>query len=73
MNKIKAFIFDWGDTVMCDFPEYPGPMVDWPRVEAWRGTDYTMTQVWEEAQRRGDMRPFQKTIMGFWWTPTRPP
>ena len=31
-----------------------------------------MTKVWEEAQRNGDMRPFQKTVMGFWWTPTRP-
>ena len=45
--------------------------VNWPRVEAWR-TDYQMTHVWEQAQRNGDMEPFQKTIMGFWWTPTRP-
>lgn len=45
--------------------------VDWERVSAWR-TDYKMTPVWEEAQRRGDMRPFQTTIMGWWWTPTRP-
>ncbi len=46
--------------------------VDWPQVEAWRGHDYQQRQVWEEAQRRGDMEPFQTTIMGFWWTPTRP-
>jgi len=26
MNKTKAIIFDWGDTVMRDFPEYQGPM-----------------------------------------------
>lgn len=45
--------------------------VDWPKVQAWR-TDYNMTHVWEEAQRNGDMEPFQKNIMGFWWTPTRP-
>jgi len=45
--------------------------VDWPRVEAWR-TDYQMREVWEDAQARGLMRPFQKAIMGFWWTPTRP-
>ena len=32
--------------------------VDWDRVEPWR-TDYQMTEVWEEAQRQGDMRPFQ--------------
>lgn len=45
--------------------------VDWPRVKAWR-TDYNMVHVWEEAQAKGDMRPFQNRIMGFWWTPTRP-
>jgi hypothetical protein len=28
--------------------------------------------VWTEAQRNGDMRPFQSGIMGWWWTPTRP-
>jgi hypothetical protein len=45
--------------------------VHWPSVEAWR-TSYAMAEVWERAQRNGDMEPFQKTIMGFWWTPTRP-
>ena len=29
----KALIFDWGDTLMRDFP-YEGAMVNWPRVEA---------------------------------------
>lgn len=45
--------------------------VDWNKTRAWR-IDYKMTETWEEAQRNGDMRPFQKTIMGWWWTPTRP-
>ncbi len=45
--------------------------VNWEKVSAWR-TDYKMTETWLEAQRKGDMRPFQKTIMGWWWTPTRP-
>ena len=45
--------------------------VDWERVKAWR-KDFQMKDVWEEAQKKGDMRPFQKTIMGWWWTPTRP-
>lgn len=45
--------------------------VEWEKVQAWR-TSYQMREVWEEAQRKGDMRPFQKTIMGWWWTPTRP-
>lgn len=26
-------LFDWGDTLMRVFFEYPGPMKDWPRVE----------------------------------------
>jgi putative hydrolase of the HAD superfamily len=36
-NFINTIIFDWGDTVMRDFPEYQGAMVDWPRVEALPG------------------------------------
>jgi HAD superfamily hydrolase (TIGR01509 family) len=30
---IKALIFDWGDTVMRDFSDQPGPMADWEKVE----------------------------------------
>jgi putative hydrolase of the HAD superfamily len=30
---IKALIFDWGNTVMRDFPENPGPMAHWDHVE----------------------------------------
>ncbi len=30
---IKALIFDWGDTLMKDFPQYSGPMASWPEVE----------------------------------------
>jgi len=44
---------------------------DWARIEEWRN-DYQMQDVWAEAQRKGDMEPFQNQIMGFWWTPTRP-
>ncbi|MBI5724485.1 MAG: FAD-dependent oxidoreductase [Planctomycetes bacterium] len=51
--------------------------VDWDRVCKWRVDkdgkhDYQMEHVWLEAQKNGDMEPFQRTIMGFWWTPTRP-
>jgi len=34
---IRALLFDWGDTVMREFPAYDGPMVSWPRVEAMPG------------------------------------
>jgi len=30
---IKALIFDWGDTVMRDYPELEGPMFNWEHVE----------------------------------------
>jgi len=34
-SEIKhCVLFDWGDTLMRVFPEYGGPMVAWPRVEA---------------------------------------
>lgn len=29
-----CLLFDWGDTLMRDFPEFQGPMKDWPRLEA---------------------------------------
>ncbi len=32
VNQIRAFVFDWGDTVMRDF-DLPGPMSAWDRVE----------------------------------------
>jgi FMN phosphatase YigB (HAD superfamily) len=30
---VKALIFDWGDTIMRDFPEKEGPMYLWDHVE----------------------------------------
>ena len=32
-RKVKAVFFDWGDTLMRDFPEFEGPMTYWERVE----------------------------------------
>ena len=34
MPKKGSILFDWGDTLMRVFPEYTGPMKDWPRLEA---------------------------------------
>lgn len=34
---IAWVIFDWGNTVMRDFPQYAGPMVSWPEVAAMPG------------------------------------
>lgn len=30
----RCLLFDWGDTLMRVFPEFDGPMVTWPKVEA---------------------------------------
>lgn len=37
MLPVKVLIFDWGDTLMRDFPDMFGPMVSWPRVEVLPG------------------------------------
>ncbi|NLE77029.1 MAG: HAD family hydrolase, partial [Chloroflexi bacterium] len=34
---LQAILFDWGDTLMQDFPQFPGPMAQWPRVAAMPG------------------------------------
>ncbi len=31
--KLWAVVFDWGDTLMRDLPQFGGPMVDWPQAE----------------------------------------
>ncbi|MBN1318567.1 MAG: HAD hydrolase-like protein [Anaerolineales bacterium] len=41
MPRIQALIFDWGDTLMRVF-DYPGAMVDWPRVEMMPGVDKSL-------------------------------
>jgi len=47
--------------------------VDADRLSRFRqGKPWPLPEVWAEAQKKGDMRPFQTTIMGWWWTPTRP-
>src|SRR5687767_9344160 len=33
-QKRRCLLFDWGDSLMLNFPELPGPMATWPRVEA---------------------------------------
>lgn len=33
---------------------------------------FQLKKIWEEAQKNGDMAPFQENVMGWWYTPTRP-
>jgi putative hydrolase of the HAD superfamily len=42
MRCIPAVIFDWGDTLMRDFPQFEGAMVHWPRVERLPGVMETL-------------------------------
>lgn len=38
MNRYNHYIFDWGNTLMVDFPSENGPMYSWPKVEAIPGS-----------------------------------
>ena len=39
---IKVYLFDWGDTLMVDFPDASGKMCDWQNVEAVSGAKKTL-------------------------------
>ena len=39
---IKVYLFDWGDTLMVDFPDASGKMCDWQNVEAVSGAKETL-------------------------------
>ena len=36
-NACKIYLFDWGDTLMVDFPEQEGSMCEWKEVQACLG------------------------------------
>jgi HAD superfamily hydrolase (TIGR01662 family) len=35
--KINTLVFDWGNTLMREYPQYSGIMAEWPQVEAMPG------------------------------------
>jgi len=39
---INVYLFDWGDTLMIDYPNEAGKMCDWPVVEAVAGAKETL-------------------------------
>lgn len=45
---IKALIFDWGDTIMRDFPGKAGPMCDWEKVEWIPGAQTALQELSEK-------------------------
>lgn len=45
MKNIKHIVFDWGDTLMRDFPEKPGPMCDWDYIELLPGVQKVLEEL----------------------------
>ncbi|MDD3877831.1 MAG: HAD family hydrolase [Bacteroidales bacterium] len=45
---LKAVIFDWGDTLMHDFREKPGPMYLWDRIEVVQGIPEFLEKISEK-------------------------
>jgi HAD superfamily hydrolase (TIGR01509 family) len=41
----RCLLFDWGDTLMRVFPEFDGPMVAWPMVEAMPFAGQVLTEL----------------------------
>ncbi|MCP3954954.1 MAG: HAD family hydrolase [Desulfobacterales bacterium] len=47
--KFAHYIFDWGDTLMVDFPGVKGPMYLWDQVAAVKGARKTLASLHREA------------------------
>lgn len=47
---IEIYLFDWGDTLMVDFPGVPGKMCTWKTVEAVEGAFETLECLSKRAQ-----------------------
>lgn len=42
------FLFDWGNTLMVDFPDVQGKMCDWPKIELVKGARETLDRLSQE-------------------------
>jgi putative hydrolase of the HAD superfamily len=47
--KFAHYIFDWGDTLMVDYPDAGGPMYLWDKVAAVEGARETLAALHREA------------------------
>jgi len=47
---INIYLFDWGDTLMVDFPDATGKMCDWETVEAVTGAKETLAALSEHSK-----------------------
>ena len=48
--KFTHYVFDWGDTLMVDFPDRTGPMHLWDRVAAVEGAKKTLAALHRRAR-----------------------
>ena len=48
MNQV--YLFDWGDTLMVDFPEYSGKMCEWEKVKAVQGAKITLSKLSQKSK-----------------------
>ena len=47
---INVYLFDWGDTLMVDFPGVTGKMCDWEIVEAVTGAKETLEELSKQSK-----------------------
>jgi putative nucleotidyltransferase with HDIG domain len=45
MKEFTTLVFDWGDTLMKVFPQYNGPMAEWPEVAAVEGAQQALANL----------------------------
>ncbi|WP_217895691.1 HAD family hydrolase [Oceanospirillum sanctuarii] len=49
-TKQPIFLFDWGDTLMVDFPEMTGKMKEWPKVQMQPKADEVLAELSKSAR-----------------------
>ena len=47
---VEVYLFDWGDTLMVDFPNVPGKMCDWVTVESVVGAKAALESLSKNAE-----------------------
>lgn len=47
---VSTLIFDWGDTLMINYPGQAGPMADWPQVSAVEGVEDALEKLRDNYQ-----------------------
>ena len=49
-SPIKTLVFDWGNTLMINFPQFDGKMADWPTVQAVEHANAVLEQLSKKYQ-----------------------